>query len=137
VSVIADQLEQFAFGDSAEMADALLALVLAGTKTATSGALADYEKEGAPLPQPGQRSIVLDGKGRPACIIETANVCCKRFDTVDAAFAREEGEGDLSLSHWREEHAHYFRRNGGFSPDMMLVCEKFRMVERLDGGARP
>ena len=131
-----EELEMFAFGDSAEMADALLSLVLAGTKRATCGALADYEKEGAPLPQPGRRSIVLDGRGRPACVIETTDVACRRFEEVDGAFAREEGEDDLSLSSWRENHKSYFSRNGGFSPDMVLVCEKFRLVERLDGGAR-
>jgi uncharacterized protein YhfF len=37
------ELERFAFGDSPQMADALLALVLAGTKTATCSALAAYE----------------------------------------------------------------------------------------------
>ena len=132
-----DQLERFAFGDNAEMADILLALVLAGTKTATCGALAEYEKEGIELPHPGQRSIVLNGQGEPACIIEITDVRCQRFDAVDATFAREEGEDDLSLSRWRENHAHYFRRNGGFSPDMLLVCEKFRLIERLDGAVRP
>ena len=127
-----NQLDRFAFGDSPEMADALLALVLAGTKTATCGALAEYEKEGD-LPRPGQRSIVLDGKGRAACVIETTDVRCQRFDTVDADFARREGEGDLSLAYWRKEHAQFFRRNGDFSPNMMVVCQKFRLIERLDG----
>jgi uncharacterized protein YhfF len=131
------ELERFAFGDNAQMADDLLALVLAGTKTATCGALADYEKDGAALPKPGQRSIVLNGKGQPACIIETTQVRCQRFDAVDADFAREEGEGDLSLSHWQGNHARFFRRNGGFSPDMMVVCRNFRLIERLGGAARP
>jgi uncharacterized protein YhfF len=130
-------LERFAFGDSAEMADALLALVLAGRKTATCGAMADYDRDGAPLPRPGQRSIVLDDRGRPACIIETTDVACRRFDAVDSSFAREEGEGDLSLANWRESHKSYFGRNGGFAPDMMLVCEKFRLVERLDRDRTP
>ena len=134
---MSEELDRFAFGDSAEMADALLALVLAGTKTATCGALTDYQDKGAQLPKPGQRSVVLNGKGEPGCIIETIDVRCCRFDAVDQDFARGEGEGDLSLSAWRKNHESFFRRNGGFSPDMMLVCRKFRLVERLDGGARP
>ncbi len=36
------------------------------------------------------------------------------------------------LADWRRGHQTYFGRNGGFSPDMELVCERFRLVERLD-----
>jgi uncharacterized protein YhfF len=134
---MSEELERFAFGDNAQMADDLLALVLAGTKTATCAALADYEKDGAALPKAGQRSIVLNGRGQAACVIETTQVRCQRFDAVDEDFAREEGEGDLSLSHWQESHALFFRRSGDFSPQMMVVCRKFRLVERLNGAARP
>jgi uncharacterized protein YhfF len=129
-------LESFAFGDSPEMADELLALVLAGTKTATCGPLREYESEAAPLPRPGQRNVVLDGRGTPACVIEITGVDCKRFDTVDAEFACAEGEGELSLFAWQEIHESFFRRHGGFSPDMILVCERFRVIERLNGTAR-
>ena len=55
----------WSFGASAEQADALLALVLDGTKTATAGALWDYESEGEPLPEVGTLSILLDGSGHP------------------------------------------------------------------------
>jgi len=126
------ELERFAFGDSAKMADALLGLVLSGAKTATSGTLREYEKEGGRLPRPGNRSIVLDGTGTPACVIEIVDVTLRRFDEVDSAFAHDEGEGDRSLSYWRSVHEEFFRRNGGFAPDMMLVCEKFRVVECLN-----
>ena len=121
----------FSFGDSPEMADELLALVLAGKKTATCGALRDYG--GAePVPVVGRRDVVLDGKGRRAAVIETVEATPRRFDEVDAAFARDEGEGDLSYDHWRKVHEAYFARNGGFSPDMILVCERFKPVEILD-----
>lgn len=121
----------FSFGDSPEMADELLALVLAGRKTATCGALRDYG--GAePMPVVGRRDVVLDGAGRRAAVIETVEVTPRRFDEVDAAFARDEGEGDLSYGHWRDVHEAYFARNGGFAPDMILLCERFRLVEVLD-----
>jgi uncharacterized protein YhfF len=68
------ELERFAFGDTPEMADELLALVLAGTKTATCGPLAEYEAEGEPTGEVGGRSVVLDGRGRPTCVIETCEV---------------------------------------------------------------
>lgn len=121
----------FAFGDSPALADELLALVLSGRKTATCGALRDYG--GAePVPVVGRRDVVLDGQGRRAAVIETVEVNRRRFDEVDAEFARDEGEGDLSYEFWREAHEAYFERNGGFSPDMILVCERFRLVDVLD-----
>ncbi|PSJ58098.1 ASCH domain-containing protein [Kumtagia ephedrae] len=122
----------FAFGDSPELADALLALVLAGRKTATCGALRDFDAGGEPMPAAGRRDVVLDGQGRRAALIETVEVTIRRFDEVDADFARDEGEGDLSLTWWRQAHEAYFARNGGFSPDMRLVCERFRLVDVLD-----
>ncbi|GLS29741.1 Uncharacterized protein YhfF [Mesorhizobium albiziae] len=121
----------FAFGDSPELADELLALVLSGRKTATCGALRDYGVA-EPMPVVGRRDVVLDGQGRRAAVIETVEAIQRRFDEVDAAFARDEGEGDLSHEYWRKAHEAYFARNGGFSPDMILVCERFRLVEVFD-----
>ncbi|WP_454693742.1 ASCH domain-containing protein [Achromobacter aegrifaciens] len=116
----------FQFGDSPELADELLALVLAGTKTATCGALRDFNAQ-EPVPEAGRRDVVLDGSGRPACVIETLSVLIQRFDQVDDAFALAEGEGPYEA--WRDAHIAYFDRNGGYSPDMMLACERFRVVE--------
>ena len=121
----------FAFGDSPELADELLALVLSGKKTATCGALRDYGGD-EPVPEVGRRDVVLDGQGRRAAVIETVEAIHRRFDEVDAEFAAAEGEGDLSYEYWRKAHEAYFARNGGFSPDMILVCERFRVVEVLD-----
>lgn len=116
----------FQFGDSSELADELLALVLAGTKTATCGALRDFNEQ-EPVPEAGRRDVVLDGSGRPACVIETLSVLIQRFDQVDEAFALAEGEGPYEA--WRDAHIAYFDRNGGYAPDLVLVCERFRMVE--------
>jgi uncharacterized protein YhfF len=125
-------LPRWSFGDSAELADELLALVLAGKKTATCGALWQYERDGVAIPATGERSIVLDGANRPRCVVETTEVNVKRFDTVDAQFARDEGEGDQSYTYWRETHETYFRRQGQFSEDMLVVCERFRVIEKLE-----
>lgn len=119
----------FSFGDSPALADKLLALVLAGRKTATCGALHDFGPGKEALPEVGRRDVVLDGQDRRAAVIETVEVTIRRFDEVDAGFARDEGEGDLSLEDWRAGHQRYFERNGGFSPDMQLVCERFRLVK--------
>jgi uncharacterized protein YhfF len=106
---------------------------LAGIKTATWGALGDYATDGEAMPAVGRRDVVLDGRGRRAAVIETTEVVVRRFDEVDAAFARDEGEGDRTLAYWRAGHRAYFERNGGFAPDMELVCERFRLMEDLRG----
>jgi uncharacterized protein YhfF len=123
--------QTFSFGDSSAMADELLALVIAGTKTATCGALRDFPDGSADMPVVGRLDVVLDGKGRRAAVIETLEVTIRRFDEVDEAFAHDEGEGFRTLADWRNGHQEYFERNGGFSPDMELVCERFRLVEAL------
>jgi uncharacterized protein YhfF len=121
----------FSFGDGPGMADELLALVLAGIKTATCGALRDYPPGSPEMPVVGRRDVVLDGRGLQAALIETLEVTVLRFYEVDEAFAHDEGEGFRTLADWRTGHQAYFERNGGFSPDMELVCERFRLIERL------
>ena len=121
------------WGDSPEMADELGALIADGIKTATCSALWEYEAEDEPLPQVGLKSVVLDGKGDPLCIVETTEVEVRPYEEVDAGFAYEEGEGDRSLEYWREAHWSFFSRtlpNMGKEPttDMPLVCERFRVV---------
>src|ERR671928_958793 len=88
------------WGDSPRMADELGALIAAGTKTATCSALWAYEAEGSTQPEVGLKTIVLDGKGDPLCIVETTEVEVQPYDEVDAQFAYEEGEGDHSLEYW-------------------------------------
>lgn len=121
---------RFTFGDNPALADRLLALVLDGAKTATCCALSQAEAEGW-LMQPGDLSIARDSTGRERCVIETVETARCRFIDVDAAFARQEGEGDGTLESWRRGHRTYFERNGGWSEDMMLYCERFRVVEVL------
>ena len=51
----------FSFGDSPEMADALLALAIAGIKIATCGALRDFGPGKEAMPVVGRHDVVLDG----------------------------------------------------------------------------
>ena len=69
---------------------------------------------------------------KPVAVIETLSVEQRRFDTIDEAFALEEGEGDQSLTFWRSVHEDFFRSEGQFAQDMMLWCEYFRLIEVLD-----
>ena len=118
----------FTFGDSRALCDRLLALVRSGRKTATCAALREFDAEGEALPVEGRKDIALDWDGRPVLLIETFSVSLIRYRDVDESFALAEGEND-SLEGWREDHRRYFERNGGFDPQMMLVCERFRLVE--------
>ena len=124
-------LERFAFGDSPAMADELLGLVLAGRKTATCWPAAHGLKGSAP----DARYLVLDGAGAPRAIIQSTELVRRRFDAVPDDFAAEEGEGDLSRAHWAAVHQDCFTREGVYAPDMMLWCERFRLVEIIGEGA--
>ncbi len=117
-------LETFSFGDNPGLADELLALVLAGRKTATCWAASQGLLTGI-----GKRMVALDGAGRPRAVIETVELTQRRFHEVDAAFAYDEGEGDRSLAYWRQAHRIYFTRLGQFAEDMELWCERFRLAE--------
>ena len=120
----------WAFGATPEQADELLGLVLDGTKTATASSHADYAKEGEELPTPGTLGIVLDGAGHPRALVVTTEARVVPFDEVDADHARDEGEGDRSLEHWRAVHERAFTEHaaGGFQPDMPVVLERFRVL---------
>lgn len=122
----------WSFGGSPEQADALLELVLDGTKTATASALWDYEHEGEPLPQVGSLSILLDAAGHPRGLIETTHVSVTPFDEVDGEHAHLEGEGNRSLTFWRAGHEKFFStyaaHDRGFSPVMPVVLERFRVL---------
>lgn len=117
----------FTFGDSDELCEHLLSLVVSGRKTATTGALRDYEA-GEPMPEPGRRDIALHWDGTPACVIETRDVVVCPFYEMTEEMALAEGEND-DLAGWASAHARYFARNGGFDPNIMVVWESFVLIE--------
>jgi len=119
-------LESFSFGDGPALADELADLVLQGHKRATCWAASD-----GLLTEVGKRTVLRDGSAKPVAVIETIELTRRAFDEVDAAFARDEGEGDRSLEHWRKAHQDYFVRKGQWAPGMLLYCERFRVVALL------
>ena len=121
------------WGDTPDMADELGTLIAQGTKTGTCTALWECEAEGNTPTQFGELTVALDGRGEPLCIVETVEVTIRKYNEVDADFARAEGEGDLSLEYWRSAHKNFFTRvlskfGMEFSEDMPLVCERFRVI---------
>ena len=125
----------FKFGDSEHLSAELIALVRSGRKTGTCGALRDFTEGGEAMPVAGRKDIALNWDGTPALVIETISVVIRRFCDVDAEFALSEGENE-DLAGWQRDHSAYYERNGGFWPEMDVVCERFRLVEDLAGEAQ-
>lgn len=118
------------YGDSAALCQELVSLIRAGKKRATCGALRDYEAEGEALPKIGEVEIVLNWDNTPAAIVRMTDVFQCAFEDVTEDFALAEGEDD-DLAGWQAGHRAYFERNGGWLPDMMLVCQRFELLEVL------
>ena len=130
--------DSFYFGTQPERANEISDLVLNGTKTATGSLEWTYEVEGKPMPQPGDLSVVTNGRDDPVCIIETVEVRVIPFDEGVEDFAYEGGEGDRSLADWRRIYWDYIvskcgRLGGEPSEKAPLVMERFRVIysERL------
>lgn len=121
------------FGDSRELADELITLVVDGPKRATAAALADFEHDQAPLPEPGGLSIATDGRGIARAVLRTTDVRVGPLSSVDDAFAWDEGEGDRTRRMWLEDHEGFFERylpsiGVAFEPDMLTVFERFEVL---------
>ena len=126
-------VDAWSFGDSSELADELLGLVLAGKKIGTATLVIELEREGGKMPEVGDYNIILDGKGKPAAIIRTTSVEIKPFNKVEKAHAYSEGEDDRTLKSWKKEHWKYWTRKGqklGFAmkEDLLVICENFELV---------
>lgn len=127
--------DAWAFGGDADL---LARLALAGVKTATSSAFPCYEIEREPLPAAGEYSVILNSHDEAVCVIRTEQVSIVPFREISAEHARREGEGDLSPEYWRRVHEAFFTRELAdmglvFTPDMPVVCEKFRRVWPEEG----
>ena len=97
----ADDLPVAEFAFPGPLRDQLVAAILAGEKTTTSGLVVDYEYENEPLPVPGLRQVVVDSAGSPVAVIETTAVRVVRLAEVDLDHALGEGEGFTSVTEWR------------------------------------
>src|SRR5882757_856292 len=92
------------FASPGPLRDSLVAAVLAGTKTATTSLLMQWEDEREPLPVPGERQRVIDSAGRVVAIIEIVAADVVALGDVDVSVAFAEGEGYASVAQWRVAH---------------------------------
>ncbi len=128
---IVDGAITFNFGDSEALSDELLRLVRSGKKTATCEALRAFEAGQEDMPVVGRRDVALNWDGSPALLLETVEVTPMRFCDVEEDFALAEGENE-TLAGWRRDHQAYFERTGGFDEEMIVVCERFKLIKDLE-----
>ena len=113
--------------------DKMAQLTLQGTKTATASSYPVYKAENEPVPAVGDYSIILDSQNQAVCIIQTTQIDIVPFYQVDEEQAYLEGEGDRTLTYWREVHRTFFESemqsiHQKFTEDMLVVCERFKIV---------
>lgn len=138
-----DELHIAEFGLPGELRDRLVAAILTGEKTATTGLLVEWELDSAPLPRPGERMLVVDSSEVAVAVIELEDVRVVRLADVDISTTKAEGEGFVSVEEWRLAHEAFWNsysdelrsRLGDPSwrlvDDTPVVVERFRLVDRL------
>jgi uncharacterized protein YhfF len=130
---------EFAF--PGPLRDQLVAAILNGAKTSTTGLVADYEHEREPLPEVGERAVVIDSAERAVAVIETTEVRVVPLSQVDLGHVIDEGEGDRSVAEWRTNHEGFWHsaemRAAMDDPDFtvddatLTVLQRFRLVADL------
>ncbi len=130
---------EFAF--PGPLRDQLVAAVLDGTKTSTTGLLAEYEHDKEPLPEVGDRSVAVDSDDRPVAVIEVTAVRLCPLAEVDLAHALDEGEGYTDVAGWRAGHEEFWHgpevRAALEDPEFTVrdatpvVLERFRLLTDL------
>src|SRR5262245_6590086 len=101
--------EASSWGNSPELADRIARLITSGIKTTTSSLLWSQQKYQWVLEKPGDKTIVLDSKKNPVCIVEIQEVFVRPFDQVDAEFVYNYGEGDRTMDFWHKNIWEYYQ----------------------------
>ena len=106
----------------------------------------EYEIDGESVPVADQVDVLIDSEERDVAIVQTISVRIARLADVDDRHAIDEGEGYADAAEFRVAHERYWNgyldriRTGLGDPaweltdDTLIVLERFRIVERLDGG---
>src|ERR1700741_1326818 len=131
---------EFAF--PGPLRDQLVAAILDGAKTTTTGLLDDYERDGEPLPRPGDRAGVIDPGGAPVALIQIVAVRVIRVADIDLRHALGEGEGYASVADWRAGHEGFWHSaemgesvgdpTFTVNDDTLAVATEFRLVADED-----
>jgi uncharacterized protein YhfF len=129
-----DDLPRMEFAFSGPLRDRLVAAILSGAKTATTGLVLENEL----LPEVGQLLAVVDSADRPVAAIELTQVRVIRLADVDLQHVLDEGEGDESVAEWRAGHEKFWhsaevRAELGdphftVNDDTLVLAQRFRLV---------
>lgn len=128
-------LVEFAF--PGPLRDKLIEAIRSGEKTTTSTLLKEFEVEATPLPEVGQRGVVVDSDGIARFVIETTAVETLPLGKVSLAHALAEGEGFSTREEWRAAHLQFWRseemlavlgEDFEIDADTLVVLESFRVV---------
>ena len=115
-----------------ELRRQLVQAVLRRDKIATAGLAQDHAPyTDDPLPNVGDRWLMLGYDDEPVAIVETTSVRIVPAGEVDLQFAHDEGEGFESVAEWREAHERFWSEHA-ITDETLILCEYFRVVERLD-----
>jgi uncharacterized protein YhfF len=139
---LTDSLPHAEFGfPRTDLRRQLVDAILRGEKTSTTGLLSDYERDGEPIPEVGQRFVVIDENDADVGVIETTEVRVTTIGQVDLPVAMEEGEGFATVADWRAAHEAFWLSYADQtriwlndpawrpSDETPIVCERFRLVE--------
>ena len=113
--------------------DELAGMARDGQKRGTAHMQLQFEKDGIAMREPGDCWILTTTDGAPLCVLRITDVAITAFNEVGEAFAAREGEGDLSIAHWRGAHLDYFKHQCAnwqceWRDDTPVVCESFERV---------
>jgi uncharacterized protein YhfF len=133
-----DDLPRAEFAFPGPLRDRLVAAILSGAKTSTSGLVLEYERANEPLPSAGQLEAVVDSDDRPVAAIELTEVRVVRLVDVDLQHVLDEGEGDESVAQWRAGHESFWhstevRADLGdpsftVNDDTLVLAQRFKLV---------
>lgn len=122
-------------GDTPEMTDTLIALILSGEKTITATSPWLYGNDPAQKPIANGYSLLLDANGVGRAVLRTTEVKTVPFDKVTDKDSQFEGKSVRTLAAWRSVHTNYFNKQlaplgKSWAPDMPVTLERFEVVCR-------
>ena len=137
--MIPESLPRLEFADPGPVRDQVVAAILAGTKTTTTGLVLAYQRDGEAFPEAGQQFVVIDSGSRPAALIEMTEVRQVPVARIDLRHVLD--DGDESVEQRRAAHEEYwncaemreFLGDPGFTvgDDTEVLAQRFRLVRAL------
>src|SRR5215469_2007093 len=137
-----DDLPRAEFAFPGPLRDRLVAAILSGAKTSTSGLVLEYERANEPLPTVGELQALVDSGDRRIAVIELTEVRVVRLADIDLQHVLDEGEGDESVEQWRAGHESFWHSaevraelgDASFTvnDDTLVVTQRFRLVHTAE-----